>query len=299
MSVPSLLSIFGNSGSADPVYVDDIFSTFVYEGNGGTQSINNGIDLSGKGGLVWFKQRNGNTYGGLWDTVRGVTKRLRSDSNIGSPTVTNIVTSFNSNGVSISATGGTQINSNNDDYVSWTFRKQKGFFDVVTYTGNGTAGRTISHSLGSVPGMIMVKCTDESVSEPWAVYHRSLGNTKYLSLHETSAEQTSSARWNNTTPTSSVFTVGSDANVNQNTKTYVAYIFAHEDASFGTDGDESIIKCGSYTGIGDNGRSTIDIGFEPQWVLIKGAESNGTYWIILDNIRGAGDDGQDQPYISE
>ena len=113
----------GASGSAgeDKVYVDDVFSTFLYEGNNGTQSIPNGIDLAGKGGLVWFKKRNNNaaTYGSLWDTVRGKTKRLRPDLVDFEATTSNIVTDFNSNGVSISVTGGTLLNNNNDDYVSW------------------------------------------------------------------------------------------------------------------------------------------------------------------------------------
>ena len=95
------------AASGDKVYVDEVFSTFLYEGNGGTQSINNGIDLAGEGGLVWFKKRNGGTYAGLWDTARGVTKRLRPDNNYAESDASNLVTAFNSNGVSISATGGT------------------------------------------------------------------------------------------------------------------------------------------------------------------------------------------------
>ena len=107
------LGLAGGAISAK-TYVDDVFSTFLYEGNGGTQSINNGIDLAGEGGLVWFKKRNGSTYAGLWDTARGVTKRLRPDNSNAESDASNIVTAFNSNGVSISATGGTQINNNNE-----------------------------------------------------------------------------------------------------------------------------------------------------------------------------------------
>lgn len=283
------LGLAGGAISAK-TYVDDVFSTFLYEGNGGTQSINNGIDLSGEGGLVWFKKRNAATYGGLWDTERGVTKRLRSDDTIAEASASNLVTSFNSNGVSISDTGGTQINNNNDDYVSWTFRKAPGFFDVVTYTGNATSGRTIAHNLGSVPGMILVKAT--GIDEAWVVYHRSQGATKYAAINSTTQFQTNSSRWNDTEPTSTVFTVGSDVSTNGAGGAYVAYIFAHDDAQFGTGGDESIIKCGTYTGNG-NANNVVNIGFEPQWLLVKAFDANYG-WVMLDNMRGivagSGDD---------
>ena len=271
------------AGGGDPVYVDDVFSTYLYEGTGSTQSINNGIDLAGEGGLVWIKNRE--TTGqdhALFDTERGAGYLLASNEANAQSLSTNRLSALNSNGFTVGTDNAT--NQSAKGIVSWSFRKAPGFFDVVTYTGNGTAGRTVAHNLGSVPGMIIVKCTN--VAEPWAVYHRSLGNTKYLSLSETSGEQSSISRWNNTTPTSSVFTVGSDANVNQNTKTYVAYIFAHDDASFGTDEDESIIKCGTYSGSGSTDQ-TIDIGFEPQWILIK--KTSGTAeWQLFDIMRGFG-----------
>ena len=279
----TVLAAAGAAGG-DKVYVDDVFSTFLYDGNGSTQSINNGIDLAGEGGLVWFKKRNAATYGGLWDTERGVTKRLRPDNSDAESTVSNLVTSFNSNGVSISATGGTQINNNNDDYVSWTFRKQKGFFDAINFSGNSTAGRTVAHNLGSVPGMIAIKCT--SAQDDWTVYHRSIGATKNLRLNATDTARTETNKFNDTEPTSTHFSLGNSSLVNGSGATYVAYVFAHDDASFGTDGDESIIKCGTYTG--NSGSQAIDLGFEPQWVMVKNTSSADRDWMIFDVMRNVG-----------
>ena len=273
------------AASGDKVYVDEVFSTFLYEGNGGTQSINNGIDLAGEGGLVWFKKRNGGTYAGLWDTARGVTKRLRPDNNYAESDASNLVTAFNSNGVSISATGGTQINNNNDDYVSWTFRKAPGFFDIQTWTGNGAA-RTIAHNLGSVPGMILVKPV--GFAENWKVWHRNLPNTAtdFLTLNETGSKESSSTIWNNTAPTSTHFSLGNNLSVNgggNSDYTYIAYIFAHDDAQYGKSGNESIIKCGSYTSNGSE--QEINLGFEPQFILIKSSSHAGG-WYLFDSMRG-------------
>jgi len=283
------LGLAGGAISAK-TYVDDVFSTFLYVGTGDNQTntVTNGIDLADKGGMVWTKGRDIAYSPIIFDSERGLEKYIYTSSEAAqNENHVRSNMSFNSNGYSFGSTSTTSwgpINEGNYDFASWTFRKAPGFFDVVTYTGNGTAGRTVAHDLGSVPGMIIVKCLD--VAEPWCVYHRSLGNNTYLSLSETSTGQTSTLRWNDTTPTSSVFTVGTDPNVNQNTKNYVAYIFAHDDASFGTDEDESIIKCGTYTGTGSNG-NFVNVGFEPQWVLLKCSDGyDGGPWIINDTMRG-------------
>ena len=137
------------------------------------------------------------------------------------------------------------MNASGTDYVSWTFRKAEKFFDVVTYTGNGTSYQSISHNLGSVPGMMIVKCTTTATS--WLVYHSSIGATKYLLLNVTDANGSGTFAWNNTAPTDSVFTVGSSPAANANGDTYVAYLFASNAGGFGDDGTENIIKCGTYT----------------------------------------------------
>ena len=265
--------------SGDKIYVDDVFSTFIYDGNSGTQSINNGIDLAGEGGLIWIKTRNDNSYHFLTDTARGVNKHIASNSVDPEGNVT-AITAFNSNGFSLA----NQANVNqNYNYVSWTFRKTPGFFDVVTYSGNSTAGRQVAHSLGSVPGMIIIKILNED--KDWFVYHRSLGATKNLRLNETDAVRTATNVFNNTEPTSTHFTLGSEADVNGTGKNFVAYVFAHDDASFGTDSNESIVKCGSFTTPG-SGDFTVDVGFEPQWLMIKRSSAAGGSWGIRDVMRG-------------
>ena len=274
-------------GKKDPVYVDDVFSTYLYTGNASTRSINNGIDLSGEGGLVWSKSRSVGSYHSLWDTERSLTGTnnwIRSDSTY-LATDSQQITGFNNNGYTLGQDSNYQvINHTNYTYASWTFRKAPGFFDVVTYTGTGST-QNISHSLGSVPGIIIIKETSQG-NESWAVYHRSLGATKVISLNNVDAAWTSSGDWNNTAPTSSVFTVGTESRVNTSGESYVAYIFAHDDASFGTDGDESIIKCGTYVGTGST--QTIDCGFEPGWVMLKNIDRNNTSWNMYDEMRTLG-----------
>ena len=275
----------GAAGGGDPVYVDDVFSTFLYEGTSSNQAISNGLDLSTEGGLVWLKARSANYDHWLFDTERGATKGLRitTDSEY---TLSDYFSSFNSNGFTVGSNGSTNYSGIN--FASWSFRKQSKFFDVVTYNGTGST-QNISHSLGSVPGMIIIHCRDGS--HDWEVYHRSTGATKSLHLNKTDAAATDSNVWNNTTPTSSVFTVGTSSNVNQNGHNYVAYVFAHDEQSFGTDSDESIIKCGSYTSIYPNNTS-INLGFEPQFLLIK-RYSNSADWVIYDNMRGVVTGGDD------
>jgi len=276
-------------GKKDPLYVDDVFSTFLYDGTGGTHSINNGIDLSGEGGLVWVKRRSSSESHNLFDTERGANKYLKTDSSDGQYTSGSGVSSFNSNGFTMSGSSGT-TNASGSTYASWNFRKAPGFFDVVTYTGNGTAGRTIAHNLGSVPGMIIIKCTSESGRE-WVVYHREIGASPpasyYLWLQSTNARGSSGNYFDDTAPTSSVFTLGAINTVNGTGKSYVAYIFAHDES------DESIIKCGSYTGDGTtNDTKKITLGFEPQWVLIKRTNISSS-WMMHDNIRGIASVGYD------
>ena len=277
----TVLAAAGAAGG-DPVYVDDVFSTDAYNGTGSAQTITNGIDLDGEGGLTWIKSRSSGTAHNIIDSERGVSKRLRTNGTDAEVTRTDLITSLNNNGFTLGTdAGGYGVNENNTEYASWTFRKAPGFFDVVTYNGNSTAGRQISHSLGSVPGMIMVKRTD--ATENWHVYHRSTGATKYLILDADNAEATGSSIWNDTTPTSTNFTVGTNGAVNATGGTYVAYIFAHDDASFGTDSDESIIKCGTYAGTG--AEQFIDLGFEPQFLLHKRTEGTSS-WTLFDNMRG-------------
>lgn len=281
MSVISNNMLAGSSGAGgDPLYVDDVFSNYLYEGNNTTgRDISNGIDLSGEGGLVWVKKRNASENHVLIDTERGANNFLMSDSTNGANTSGGPVTAFNSDGFEIDNNG--YVNANNSDYVSWTFRKAPGFFDCLTYDGDGSSGtRAISHNLGSVPGMIIVKRLDNS--ESWMVYHRNLGSTKGIKLEITGGAYTASD-WGNTAPTSTEFTVNaSDPAFNASGDSYVAYLFAHDEQIFGENGDEAIIKCGEYIGNGSSSNFVLDVGFEPQWVMMKRHDGGGQSWHVFD-----------------
>ena len=278
---------FGEFAQASAVnYIEDVFSTYLYTGNNTTNNIVNGIDLAGKGGLVWAKARNlaGNHY---WvDTARGAPYGIRSSTTGAQTTSSSIedVTAFNSNGFSLGIGSQSSINNAGEPTVSWTFRKQPKMFDIQTWTGSG-ANRTIAHSLGSVPGCIIVKRTDTTAD--WAVYHRSLANTQYLVLNTTAAAATGATWWNSTTPTSAVFSVGTDASVNASGGgTYVAYLFAHDAGGFGLAGTDNVISCGSYTGNGSATGPIITLGYEPQWILLKQSSSAGNEWYLHDSMRG-------------
>ena len=270
-----------------PLNVEDVFSTYLYTGTNTTNNIDNGIDLSGEGGLLWIKNRDAAQKHVLFDTERGKTKMLQTNDT--SDELTNAwLDSFNSNGFSIAlGVSNAEINNTAYDYASWTWRKAPKFFDVVTYTGDGALERTISHNLGSSPGCVIVKRTDSTGN--WFVGHRSyFQSTSRTStyngfLHLTNNMNSSPGVWNFTDTTFSVTSI----NTNISGATYVAYLFAHNDGDgeFGPDGDADIIKCGSYTGDGTD--QFIDLGFEPQWVMIKDATTGGTYfdWYIFDNMR--------------
>ena len=221
--------LLGVGAVATKTYVDDVFNTYVYRGSSSAQTFNTGVDLATKGGLIWNKYRTMNSPGVLFDTERGKTKILRASESDAEGTANTAITSFNNNGFSVGGGDGwTNFNSNHT-FANWTFRKAKGFFDVVTWTGDGVAGRQISHGLSSIPGCIMIKCTSNGFS--WTVGHRSLnsGNDPWdyhLMLHNTDDEADSALQFNDTAPTSTHFTVGTSNTVNGSGKTYVAYVFA-------------------------------------------------------------------------
>ena len=263
-------------------YIEDVFSTYLYTGNGSTQTITNGIDLAGKGGLVWAKKRTSATDENhvLFDTARGQPWLSSNTTNAQLGTTGYI--NYNADGFGWTF-GSASWNNSGVPYASWTFRKQPKFFDVVTYTGTGSA-TTIAHNLGSVPGCIIVKRTDSSGFD-WAVYHTSTGNTQRLLLNDTVPAGTASTFWNNTTPTSTVFTVGPNVNVNASGGTYVAYLFAHNAGGFGLTGTDNVISCGSFTTDG-SGAASVTLGYEPQFVMFKSSAGSTTNWTMLDSMRG-------------
>lgn len=260
------------AGAVAKTYVDDVFSTWLYQGNGSSQTITNGIDLAGQGGMVWVKSRSGTTGHRLTDTARGATKSLESNSADAEATESTGVTAFGSSGFSIG--GDADYNTNGATYASWTFRKAPKFFDVVTYTGNGS-NRDIAHSLGVAPGCIFVKRTDTAAN--WAVYHRSIAGGQYAVLNSTAGFTLGSSWWNNTNATSSVFTVGFSDDVNANGGTYVAYLFAHDTAPDG------LIQCGLIDWSGAT--QQINLGWEPQFIIERRFNQTGGNWYMMDTVR--------------
>ena len=262
-------------GNTDKLYVDDVFSAYTYTGNGSTQAINNGIDLAGKGGLVWLKSRSAVENNFLLDTVLG-NKFLISNSSDAANASSVLGFSSKTNGFSLN--NNTSSNRPATSYASWTFRKAPKFFDVVTFTGNG-GSNLVNHSLGQMPGMIILKGT--SGMSNWGVWHRGDGTTAKmgLSLNSTNASlYDSGSGVTSTTFNPSLLRDHLNNTFSTFEETYVAYLFAHDPSADG------IIQCGSFTTDG-SGNATVNLGWEPQYVLAK-MVSGTSDWIVLDAMRG-------------
>jgi hypothetical protein len=280
---------FQYHSSASKTYVDEVFNTFAYIGNatgtGTDNQIVNGIDNSTKGGMVWIKNRTQNVSSLVFDTIRGGQVEVKSDSNAaqaGPYTDYNIKT-FNTDGFTLTGNGG-NTNENTKPYAAWNFRNQKGFFDVVQYTGDGTASQTINHSLGSIPGVIIARRTDSWGT--WVVYHRSLGNDNILYLDTNDAQTTNADQFDQTDPTSSSFTVeatgtgASDLNVNS--ATYIAYLFAGGESTAAT-ATSVYTESSGYLGLDqstDFDLGTSDFTIEA-WVRPRTGDRSGSTFNIL------------------
>jgi hypothetical protein len=279
-----MMSAAGGAG----LNVEEVFSTYLYEGNGSnnTRSINNGLDLANEGGIIWTKNREQTgdhvifdpqvfPDGDHWIYVNLSTAPQDMGSRIFDTTSTGYQISNDNN----------RYNASARDYVSWSFRKAPKFFDVVTWNGNNQSTRNISHNLGSVPGAMIVSGYTNA-EDRW-VYHRKMNPSapqNYAAkLHENGGVSTED-RWRQTAPTDTQFTV--DTDLNTSGRSYFAYLFAHNDGDggHGPDGQQDIIKCGSFTtnssGIGED----VNLGWEPQWLLVRSI----TYgdWKLVDTTRG-------------
>jgi hypothetical protein len=259
----------------------------LYTGNGSTQTIS-GLEFSPD--LVWGKERSG-TASHVWmDVIRGTGVYLRSDLTNAESANANVITSFNSDGFTLGTSSA--LNGNTDSYAAWCWdagsstvsntdgsitssvrANPSAGFSIVTYTGVGSTG-TVGHGLGVAPSFYIVKARTTTAANSWRVYHASLGATKQLFLEDTSAEYTTSSAWNDTAPTSAVFSVGSFAN--ESSGNYVGYCFAPV---------AGYSAMGSYTGSGSNDGSFIFTGFAVKYLLVKCASDAGQEWVILDNSR--------------
>ena len=271
-----LMSAAGAGGGFTAI--EDVFHTYVYGGNSTNTDVVNGLDLAGEGGMLWHKNRSISHQHYVFDTERGAAPLfpyIQTNDTAAEFGTTGRLVSWNSDGYTIGDQG--NFNETGQNNVIWTFRKAPRFFDVVTYTGDGTTSNTINHSLGCTVGTIFIKKTDSTMD--WMVYHRTQSNMSYLNENLGFAlTQKVSA-----TDTSFTLTAGS-SDVNSAGSTYVAYLFAHDPLGPSEDGSDGLIACGSYTGVG-SGAVDINLGWEPQFVLVKNA-SRSADWMLQDTMRG-------------
>jgi hypothetical protein len=239
---------------------NQFFDARTYTGTGTT------VKLTGVAAdLVWLKNRGAAASHGLADSVRGGSNALYSNLT-NAETTDAIVFSFDTDGVTLGGSGNTNVSGNS--YVGWLWKEgpTQGF-DIVTYTGTG-ANRTVAHSLGVAPRMMIVK--NRTTSGNWPVYHASIGATNAVYLNQTNASAATSTAWNNTAPTSSVFSLGTSTLVNGSGDNYVAYLFS-EVAGFS--------RAFSYTGNGSADGPFIFTGFRPRFVMVKVSSAVDNWWI--------------------
>ena len=238
---------------------------------------------------VWIKNRSAAIDHNVADVLRGFKELYTNLTNAEGSQQMNAPTNDGLSGLP-NANG---YNNNGNAYVSWAWKaggsgvsntdgsitstvsaSTKAGFSIVSWTGNGTAGATIGHGLGAVPSFIIVKNRGTSGTEnrAWTIYHSALGATKYIEFSN-SAEDTGTNRWNDTAPTSSVFTVGDGSNGNENGDSHIAYCFADV---------EGFSKFGSYQGGSD---PFVYLGFEPAMIMFKRTTGTATHWAIRDNAR--------------
>ena len=251
------------------------FQTELYTGNGtaigsGGKAVTFTGNSSMQPDFVWIKNRDATDNHSLYDAVRGTTKQIESNTFAAETTQSEGLTTFGSDGFTVGSLA--QVNTNTEDYVAWNWKESATpGFDIVSYTGNGS-NRTISHSLGAVPKMIAVKM--RSGTYEWTVYHVAVGNTGMLKLNASEAVSTASSFWQDTTPTSSVFSLGTHGNINKNTETFIAYLWAEV---------EGFSKFGSYTGNNNSDGVFINCGFKPRFLIVKKTASGN--WMLSDTAR--------------
>lgn len=267
------IGLFGPQSDAEIKALESL----LYVGNGGSQSI------SGAGfapDLVWIKDRSAAKDWAATDIQRGATKNLLIPSEAVQSTQAEGITSFDSDGFSIG--NYSNVNTLSNNYVAWCWNKAPAAgLDVVTYTGTGGA-RTVNHNLGKIPRFIVVKALDRVA--PWTIYHVSLGAGSSIEFNG-NAPATSSAKWNNTSPTTTNFSLGGDLNLNGSGFNYIAYVFAEANSKFG-----------AYSGNGSTSGPIVTTGFTPKLLVI--VRSSGGSWLAWDSKRSPANPRDKYLYLS-
>ena len=268
----------------------DYFNTVLYTGNGSAGHAITGVGFAPD--WTWIKIRSSGSHHTIFDKVRGATKAIYSDTSGAEETVSGHLTSFDSDGFTLgNNTGNGNTNANGATFASWNWlaggstssnsdgsitstvsANTTAGFSIVTYTGTGS-NATIGHGLGSAPAFITVKRRDSADS--WQTYHKTLGASKFLNLNNTDAVSTNTNRFGGSEPTTSVFSIGTDAGVNASGGTYVAYCFAEK---------KGYSKVGNYTGNGSTNGPFLYTGFKPAFFIAKRTDSTGNYH-VHDNKR--------------
>jgi len=267
------------------------FQIKLYAGTGSAQSVTFDGSEDMQPDWVWGKGRDVANLHALFDSVRGTGKALYTDRTNAEENQAQGVTAFNSDGFSMGTLG--DLNASSKNFVAWNWKASGSTssnsdgsatstvsanttagFSIVSYTGNETA-KTIGHGLGAIPQIVITK--NRSTTGQWAMYNRNLGANKNLHLETTDAAASSSAVFNDTESTSSVFSVGNAVMTNDNGSNFIAYCFAEK---------KGYSKFGSYTGNGSSSDGTfVYTGFRPAWVLIKRTNASGHDWVLIDSKR--------------
>ena len=255
--------------------IDDpsaVFQVQLYTGNGSADhAITNTGNSDLQPDIVWIKNRDAGDHNCLFDSTRGVTKLLHPSNAIAEATDADTLDAFSTDGFRVDADD--KVNTNAEKYVAWQWKKTAGVCDIVSYTGNGSA-RNISHSLGVVPKMMIVKNLD--TTDKYQIYYGD--NTDYLQMQVTDATADNVNRWNDTTPTSSVFTIGNGNEVNTNTERYICYLFANS----------SMSRVGTWVGNATIANANfVYLPFKPAYVLAKSIDGI-TEWFVTDYKRHTG-----------